>query len=370
MKKKLFIFIVLFSYLFGSVQSKNDVTILYLLPFHLNESVNYASFKSSAEINQAIPFEMMGFWLGAKMALQEYEYMDKTINVIVRDAVRDAKVLNKILKDTALMENINIIIGPFYGSLFPVAADFAKEHNIIIVNPFSTRFDFVENNPYVYKLTPPFATRPETIAKVFLSQPNEYNIILWVDSIPTPDMQAYKSYFKEHRIPFKEMHTLTLPENITNKNLIIALFDEPERVIYSVYMLTNNDPESNVQNIVIVPAKWLSIPELKEDFFNLPQLYYFTNYFVGENSSAVKQFQSDYTFNYGAPAELAAYSYQGYDITRYFIDLYFIDSNTENVPFQPLSYKFQWRRIPNGGFENIKPRFIQVRNLELEELEE
>lgn len=355
--------------LFGNVQSKNEVTILYLLPFHLNESVNYTSLRSGADINQVMQFEMMGFWLGAKMALQEYEYTDKRINVIVRDAVRDITALNKILEDTDLMENVNIIIGPFYGSLFPVAADFAKEHNIIIVNPFSVRFDFVENNPLVYKLTPPFASRPETIAKVFLSQPNEYNIILWVDSNPTPDLRAYRSYFKEYKIHFKEMESLTLPQNTTKKNLIIALFDEPERVIHSIHTLTNNDPEDNVQNILVVPAKWLSIPELKEDFFTLPQLYYFTNYFVDEKSSIVKQFQSDYIFNYEAPAELAAYSYQGYDITRYFIDLHFVDSNTDNAHFQPFSYKFQWRRVPNGGYENVKARFIQVKNLELEEVD-
>jgi len=368
MKKKLFIFIVLLSCLFGNAQSKNEVTILYLLPFHLNESVNHSSFRNSTEINQVRQFEMMGFWLGTKMALQEYESTDKRINVIVRDAVRDVKALNGILEDTVLMENANIIIGPFYGSLFPMAAEFAKERNITIVNPFSSRFDFVVNNPYVYKLTPPFSSRPETIAEIFLSQPNEYNIILWVDSVMTPDLQAYKSYFKEHQIPFKEVRTLILPQNSTKKNLIIAFFDQPTRVIHSVHTLTNNDPENN-ENIVVVPIKWLSIPELKEDFFKLPQLYFFTNYFIDENSSAVKQFQSDYIFNYEAPAELAAFSYQGYDITRYFIDLYFVDFNPDEVQFQPLSYKFQWRQILNGGFENIKTRFIQVKNLELEEVD-
>jgi len=367
MKKKLFlIFILSFSYLLGNAQNTSEVTILYLLPFHLNESFEkHSSFKNSAEINQIRQFEMMGFWLGAKMALQEYEHTDKKINVIVRDAVTDVKALNKILKDSILMARVNIIIGPFYGSLFPIAAEFAKQHNIIIVNPFSTRFDFVENNPYVYKLVPPYASRPETIARLFLSDLNEYSLILWGDSSKSSELQAYKAYFKAHNIQFKEIHSLILPKNTKNKNLIIAFFEQPTRVIHAVHTLLNREEETD---IMIVPEKWLSISELTEDFFNLPHLYFFANYFVDENCSKVQEFQSDYIFNYEAPAELAAYSYQGYDITRYFIDLYFAGFDPNEVQFQPLSYKFQWRQILDGGFENSKARFIQVKDLELKEV--
>ncbi|MCL2289793.1 MAG: hypothetical protein FWC34_03695 [Bacteroidetes bacterium] len=367
MKKKLFlVFIVSLYYLFGNAQSENTVTVLYLLPFHLNEApVRHSSFKSSAEIHRVKQFEMMGFWLGAKMALQEYEHTDKKINVIVRDAVTDIKALNKILEDSVLMAHVNMIIGPFYGSLFPIAAEFAEQHNIVIVNPFSTRFDFVEGNPYVYKLIPPFSSRPETIAELFLADPDEYSVILWGDSVKSFELQAYKDYFIAHNIHFKEVSNLTLPRNIKNKNLIIAFFQQPTRVIHGVHTLINREEETNV---LVVPEKWLSISELTEDFFSMPHLYFFANYFVDNNCSKIQEFQSDHVFNYGAPAELAAYSYQGYDITRYFIDLYFADFDPSEVQFQPLSYQFQWRRILDGGLENSKARLIRVKDLELEEV--
>jgi len=370
MKKKLLAVVISLLCLLGNAQSKDEVTILYLLPFHLNEGVNYASFRNSAEINQVRQFEMMGFWLGAKLALQEYEYVNIEINVIVRDAVTSAWCLNAILNDNNLMENVDIIIGPFYGSLFSLAAEFAKEHKIIIVNPFSTRFDFVENNPYVYKLTPPFLSRPEMIAQFFLDDPSEYNIILWSDSAKTPELQAYRYYFKEHGINFREVRYLNIPQNIRKKNLIIAFFDEPTRVIHGVHTLINKDIQNTaVQNIIVVPEQWLAVSELTEDFFNLSHLYFFTNYFVDENNEAAQQFQSDYIFYYEAPAELAAYSYQGYDVTRYFIDLYFADFDHDKVQFQPLSYQFKWEQILDGGFENIKTRFIRVKNLRLEEVD-
>jgi hypothetical protein len=92
MKKKLLVILIIsFSCLFGSAQTENEVTILFLLPFHLNEYESYLSIKSSAEIHQVTQFEMMGFWLGVKLALQEYENSDKIINVLVRDAVTDLR---------------------------------------------------------------------------------------------------------------------------------------------------------------------------------------------------------------------------------------------------------------------------------------
>ena len=368
MKKKLLIILICsFSTFFCNAQNTNEVTVLYLLPFHLTEiSEIYTSFKNSSDINQVKQFEMMGFWLGTKMALQEYNNSDKMINVIVRDAVTDEYALTELLKDSLLMARVNIIIGPFYGSLFPVAAEFAKNHNIIIINPFSTRYDFVEHNPNVYKLVPPFISRSETLSEHFLSRPNDFNIILWGDSTITPELLAYRYYFNEQKIQYKEVHTLTLPLDTRKKNLIIALFTEPNRVINSVHTLTNYDETE--YNIVVAPEKWFSISELTEDFFKLPHLYFFSNYFVDENSNEAKQFQTDYLYNYEAPAELAAYSYQGYDITRYFIDLFFADFKVDEVTFQPLSYRFQWEQILDGGFENKKVRFIQVKNLELEEV--
>ncbi|MCL1850474.1 MAG: hypothetical protein FWF70_03570 [Bacteroidetes bacterium] len=369
MKKKLFFLLCVLSFILSGIsQTKNEVTILYLLPFHLNEGfISTSSLKNSTEIHQVKQFEMMGFWLGAKMALKEYESTDKKVRVIVRDAVKDKPALNRILNDALLMKDVDIIIGPFYGSLFPVAAEYAKNHCITIVNPFSTRYDFVENNPYMYKLVPPFVSRPEIITTHFLSQPEQYNVILWGDSAVNIELQAYKYFFNEHHIRFKEIHTLNIPEDIRKTNLIIALFDKPERVIHGVNTLINQEEERS--RIVVVPEKWLSISELTEDFYNLPDLYYFTNYFVEQNSDRVKQFQTDYTFYYEAPADLADYSYQGYDITRYFIDLYFAGFAPAEVQFKPLSYHFKWQQILNGGFENVKTRFIQVKNLEFEEVE-
>ena len=364
-KNLLLILIALLSHTICCAQRTNEVTVLYLLPFHLKGNPIYSSLKSSAEIYQVKQFEMMGFWLGAKMALQEYKNSTQKINVIVRDAVTDVQGLNSILDDSALMEPVNIIIGPFYGSLFPIAAEFAKNHQKIIVNPFSSRYDFVSDNPYVYKLLPPFLSRPEAVAEHFLADSKDYDIILWGDSTATPERMAYRYYFNEHNIAYREGNSLSLSKKSAKKNIIIPLFEQRERVIHAIHTLVSY---GEINKIVIVPEKWFTISELTEDFYNLPDLYYFTNFFIDKNNDEIKQFQSDYINNYGAPADLDSYSYQGYDVTRYFIDLFFADFNTNELQFKPLSIQLKWQQILNGGFENVKTRLIQVKDLELEEV--
>jgi hypothetical protein len=367
MKKKILFAILLVScYLYSSAQSKNEVTILYLLPFHLESNLK-TSFKSINEIHKAKQFEMMGFWLGTKIALREHKSSDKKINIVVRDVVTDENALQNILNDHELMKEVNIIVGPFYGSLFPVAAEYAKNNNILIVNPFTTRFDFVQNNPAVYKLIPPFYSRPEVVADVFLSKSNDYNIILWGDSVQNAETQAYKQFFTEQNIAFKEVQYLSASAIAKKKNLIIATFEKPARVIHSMHVFSGSANQDN--NVLIMPESWLSISELTFDFFNMPHLYFFTNYFVDENSDAVQQFQLDYTLLYGgAPAELDAYSYQGYDVTHYFMDLFFADFDVDKMKFEPLCYKFQWEKITDGGYENKRARLIRLKEFEFEEV--
>jgi len=367
MKKKILLIILAsISFLISIAQNNNEITILYLLPFHSQGNIpKISNLKNSEEIYQIKPFEMMGFWCGAKLALQEYNQTNKKINVIVRDVVTDIYELQKILEDSVLMMKVDIIVGPFYGSLFSVAADYAKKHNKTIINPFSTRFDFVENNPKVFKLVPSLTSRPETVDKVFLTSPDEYNIILWCDTATTQEMNAFVVYFREKNIPFKEVISLSLLQNSKKKNLIISFIDNSTRIIQSVHTFLSSEMDNN---ILIVPEKWFNLTELTEDFYNLPHLYYFTDYFVNENDTKVKEFKADYLLSYGAPAELAAYSFQGYDITHYFIDLFFADFNTNNVIFNPLSYKFQWKPIQNGGYENTKTRLIRIKDFELKEI--
>ena len=63
-----------------------------------------------------------------------------------------AKAMKVINMDE--MRSMDLIIGPFFSRIFPLASNFARIFDIPIVNPLSKRSDIVQNNAQVYKFQP------------------------------------------------------------------------------------------------------------------------------------------------------------------------------------------------------------------------
>ena len=101
------------------------------------------------------------------------------------------------------MRSVDLIIGPFFGKLFEVAAGYAKRYEIPIVNPFTKRQDFLNDNEFVYKLVPSMEARPAMIA--FLAQQSDaFPIIIYGDSVSShKEMNAYVTYFNKNRIEYE-----------------------------------------------------------------------------------------------------------------------------------------------------------------------
>jgi hypothetical protein len=369
---------ILFSvcFLFVSfAQTPKEITVLYLLPLHLEESnIDISKIESDFDIYEIPSFEMIGFWEGAQLALKTYEDSKNKVNVIVRDISTDEQKLIEILNNSKLMNDVDLIIGPFYGSLFPIAAKYAAEHKITIVNPFSSRTDFVRENPYVYKLIPPLSARPESIKKQILNFYPNHQVVLWYGNGDTLELKAYELYFQENDIPFT-LAKLGQGSFITNLNLltdtqnvVIALFNNQTQVINQMRLL------SGVQNsypiTLIFPEEWLNISSLDDDFYSIKNLYYFTNCFVDLNLQTINDFRVHYVETYQSPCQLDRYSYQGYDITKYFIDLFFTGNIEKSVTYTPMAYKLKFKQWTKGGYENDRVRLIQIQDFQRKEVNE
>lgn len=376
MKKGFLYLLFSFCFIFYSyAQSPKEITVLYLLPLHLEESnIDISKIESDFDIYEIPSFEMMGFWEGAKLALKTYEDSQNKVNIIVRDISTDEKKLMEVLNNAKLMKDVDLIIGPFYGSLFPTAAKYAAEHKITIINPFSSRTDFVRENPYVYKIVPPLSSRPESIKKQILTSFPNHQVVLWYDYDDTLELKEYELYFKENGIPYtlakmgQGSFSLNLNLNVDKQNIIIALFNNQTHVINQMRLL------SGIQNsypiTLIFPEEWLNISSLDDDFYSIKNLYYFTNCFVDLNLQMIKDFRIIYHETYQSPCQLDRYSFQGYDITKYFIDLFFAGNVEKSVVYSPMAYKFKFKQWTKGGYENDRVRLIQIQDFQKKEVSE
>jgi len=360
--------------IFAFSQTQKEITVLFLLPIHLDESaVDIATIETDFDIYEIPSFEMMGFWEGAKLALQTYEDSEHQVNVIVRDVTTDEKKLTEILKNYQLMKDVDLIIGPFYGSLFPIAAKYAEDHKITIINPFTSRTDFVSQNSSVYKLIPSLSSIAKTIHEKILSLSQNNHVVLWYDANDTVVMTAYENYFKEQNIPYSLAQVgqgslvETLPLRSDKQNVVIALYNNQTHVINQMRLLSGI--ESSYPVTLIFPESWLNISSLDVDFYSLKNLFYFTNYFIENDNQSIVDYRFHYVETYQSPCQLERFSFQGYDITKYFIDLYFAGFNEKMVTYFPMSYKFKFKQWTKGGFENDKARLIQIQDFERKEVE-
>lgn len=374
--KKTFLLLLLcvLSIKFIHSQTVKEVTILYLIPFHLDDTLaDVNNINSDLDIYDLASFEMFGFWEGAKLALESYQNSNINIKVIVRDITTDEKKLLKILQDERLMKDVDLIIGPFYSSLFQIASNYAAEHKITIINPFSTKTNFVNENKFVYKLTPSLQSRPESLYKNLISKHEDYAIVLWYDSEENIELNAYETYFKEKQIPYTltkvkpETYSLNLTLSPTKHNIIVALYQNQTNIVNQMRLLEAS--QDSYDYSLIFPEEWLQVSILDEDFYAMRNIYYFSNVFVDLNNPSIIEYKENFVLTYQSPCQIERYSYQGYDITKYFIDLYLADYNEKKVLYTPMSYKFRFKQWSNGGFENDKIRFIEIKNFEKREVE-
>lgn len=351
-------------------QQNDTKTVLFLIPFFGNQyhAENINAIESETDIYNESVFSLVSFWEGACLALDEYESAETRINVIVRDVANDNDKLLSILGDEALMNQVDLIIGPFFARQFEIAAPYAKKYQIPIVNPFTTKKNIVDDNEFVYKVFPAHEAMPEKIfAKGWTNQP----VIFWTESDKlTPDMQVFKDYFDAHNVKYEKVSINT---NIIDKiksntqSLVLLSMQSEALVIAKMRQLGVN--ENNINATLIIPQEWLDINELEVDYLNKLNVHFFSNWFVDENSDACVVFMDRFFQKYNSNPDLKRFTFQGYDITKYFVELMLHDFEQSKVNYMPVSMQFNFNKVDQGGFENTGVFLLQLQDYQIKPTE-
>ena len=118
----------------------------------------------------------------------------------------------------------------------------------------------------------------------------------------------------------------------------------------------------------MIPEEWLKANEAETENFNKLNIHYFSNYYVDYQNDNTLLFISDFIERYDSPPDLSRFSFQGYDITRYFVNKIMTPSDSIQSNFNPISFDFQFNKIENGGYENQKGRLLQIENFQEAEI--
>ena len=349
-------------------------TVLYLIPFYSSqiEEVNAGKFTSDDDIYAVPSFQLTAFWEGAQIALKEFDDEGVRLNIIVRDVVDDAAKLTAIMEDSVLMQKVDLIIGPFYSRMFEIAARYALKYRIPILNPFSNRRDFLLNNEYVYKLIPSPEARPNILSKLLMEQYEDYELFFWVDETGSKETRLYEKIFREDSIPYQKIPFSSGVSALTAKlipgkqNIVITYAQSHAAVINNFRNLVTKKDLPLIS--MVIPETWLIEISTELENFNKLEAYYFSNYYVDRKDDKTIYFESEFIDQFHSPPDILRFSYQGYDITRFFIQYLLHDFDRSKFNYHPLSLDFNFRKTENGGYENQRSRLLQLKDYEIIEI--
>lgn len=130
-------------------EKKTDFKIAYLLPFLSNRF-------NPLDINLDPRSELfLQFYEGARLALDSFHHANHSVNleIFTYDTQASPTKVTEILKRPELQE-MDLIIGPYRSVNIAKVADFTRQHQQIMISPFSSEGNQTTNNPRFIQFTP------------------------------------------------------------------------------------------------------------------------------------------------------------------------------------------------------------------------
>ncbi|HNX43199.1 MAG TPA: LysM peptidoglycan-binding domain-containing protein [Bacteroidales bacterium] len=355
-----------------------EVALLLPLRLEMADSIIKTPVEKLPELNKYKTFDFFQFYAGAMIALDTLEKEGYRINFHVYDAdsEKDTLKVKKALRRSE-MAGMDLIIGPLYVKSFPIAARFASQHQIPIVNPLSRRNSILEKNPWVYKVYPGDQDIANALA---LSVTNYYpgaNII----SVCNTDKEnkvmalAFADSVKKLNSPGLTL-TQVIYQNagfsgvskvIDPKRMNIVILFSTNRSVVPAFVSKLN-AYSKSGNVVLfgIPG-WEDI-EMETEFLMNMDYHQVVSSFVDFSAGNTKQFETAFREKYGAQPLIEKDAFLGYDIVRYFLgalSAYGKDFNKflpeYNLP--GLQYNFRFKQpLPANGYENTDARILHFKD--------
>ncbi|MCW3082910.1 MAG: hypothetical protein JWP12_276 [Bacteroidetes bacterium] len=355
-------------------EKKPSYNIAFFLPFHVNEANEMDLDKLvHGDIQFSNKTEVaLQFYEGALLAIDSLKKLHFNAKVYVYD-IDDSDSLNmlNILKKPELA-TMDLMIGPLYGYSFIPFSKYAKEHQIAIVSPFTQVNKILFNNPYVCKVASSTTLQIEQLAHYVVDTFHTQNIIL-VNSGMAKDAGLYNTFKatankslleKGHSAAdsVKEVVGLSGVQSMlsaTKTNIVILPSNNQSYVTEFIGKLNNMKEKHDI--ILCGLQNWTSYDNLDLEYLNNLSLRIPANNFVDYENAQSKQFIKNYRDKYKTEPE--NYSYQGFDITYYFMAALqnngsgFLKTLSENKQ-QCMMTNFSFAQFPpDSGFEN---RFVYI----------
>ncbi|MBR1595988.1 MAG: LysM peptidoglycan-binding domain-containing protein [Phocaeicola sp.] len=334
-------------------------------------------FGTKGQLSQNDKIRMVEYYRGVLMACDTLKRKGVSLDIYTYDSGSTTASIKAILNKSE-MKKMDIIFGPSHLEQIKPLSDFAKEHHIRLVIPFTSKDKEVFSNPYIYLINTPQSYLYSEVFDHFLKQFKQPNVVF----LDANDAEKSKSEFVKELKNFLSLHQVRYSElrsdNITSE----VLQSKVDSTKTNVFIPTSG---SNVALIKLLPQLIVLTrdhPTYKVNFFGYPEWQTYTKDHLNEFFEMDSYFYSSFYTNNLFPESIKfsasyrrwfgkdmantypKYGMLGFDtayfllngLSRYGSDL---ENNLNKQNIVPIQTGFKFERVNNwGGFINKKVFFV------------
>lgn len=344
-----------------STRALNQLKVALLLPFNPSKKTAASS-------------RFIEYYEGMLLAVDSLQNQGLSLDLSVYDTGEGTSRIREILTGETL-PNADLIIGAVQNDQIKMIADFAKEHHIKYVIPFTSKNDDVLSNNFVFQVNTPhsylYSKAAERGRKLFA---NDHIIFVNIHDKEEkkPFIKALQEELKDHQVPFKEIeyNGETFAQDLDSlymvdqvRNVIIptsSSLEALQKIKTPLRMLAETKTDYTI-SLFGYPEWQTYIREALDDFYAL-DTYIYTNFYADNLSKPMQDFYNKFKTWYSKDLinTYPKYGILGFDTGMFFFGAmkkYGVNFEEEldNIHYPSIQTGFDFHRVNNwGGFINTQ----------------
>lgn len=317
---------------------------------------------------------MVEYYRGVLMACDSLKQGGVSVDIRAWNVPEDADI-RQTLKDKDA-EKCDLIIGPLYSTQVKALSDFASEHGIKVLIPFSINAPELKTNPNLFQVYQNATEYNEAVIARFLEKFAGYHAV-FIDCNDTTSLKGIFTFGLRRR-----METMGRNYSITNLKSSEAFFAKAfSKTMPNVVILnTGRSPELNIA-FAKLNNFTMNNPDIKVTMFGYTEWMMYTKYnldnyykynvhipaafYTNPLSARTARIELKYRWNFHEDMmqALPRFAITGFDQAYYFIKgLHLYGDKFTGargmVGYTPIQTPLHFERVGSGGYQNRSILFV------------
>ena len=300
-----------------------------------------AAKKSSYNVAVLLPFELADpswqtvrknqfvtdLYAGLRVAQDSLQRAGRVLQLYAYDTGADTLALKQVLALPELA-GMDMLIGPVYKSGAKLLGRYAREHQIVCVNPLSQDGDLVLDNPWHYLFAPSSATQGRVAAQFALTSfgAGRPGVVLHEDSKDDLDFaNAYKATYEAQggKISLLRSFNPDVDESLSTAFAGLDLANASHLVVASdnrrigpyTFNIWQKEPAAT-RPALLCPGSWLDNNRLDVHQLGASGVYFVQPKYFDEQGPGFRRFRQMYLLRQHLPPSV--FASQGYELLMSF----------------------------------------------------